>query len=149
MRIEDNRSPHAVNSKKSIDSLHQMIDDGIHFQDVVRQQHSKMTTDKLKKMISDIDAAGERLAKTRTVRELRVYKNLVKSFMEEAVKHGVGLEERQGFNRRGRSKVYKMVTEVNEKLVELTNAVLSKEQKGLDILNQVGEIKGLLVNMWL
>lgn len=149
MRIEDTRSPHTIHSKKNLDSLHQMVDDQIRFQEIINQKNSQMTNDKLKKMLTEIDTAGERLAKSRTVRELMDYKNLVKSFMEEAVKHGVGMEDRQGFNRRGRTKMYKMVTEVNEKLVQLTNAVLDKEQKGLDILSRVGEIKGMLVNMWL
>lgn len=149
MKVNENKPIHAIGAKKNIDALHQMIDDQIQFRDVVDQQQSRITTNKLKEMLSKIDVAGERLAKSRTVRELKDYKNLVKAFMEEAVKHGVGLEERQGFSRRGRPKIYKMVTEVNEKLVELTDALINKEQKGIDILSKIGEIKGMLVNMYL
>lgn len=148
MKIEDSKPTQAVSPKKGLESLNQLADE-IQFRDVIHQKNSQITTDKIRKMLSDIDTAGERLSKSRTIRELRDYKNLVKSFMEEAVKNGVGLEERKGFSRRGRSKIYKMITEVNDKLVELTNAVLDKEKKGIDILNQIGEIKGMLVNMYL
>jgi len=75
-------------------------------------------------------------------------KKLVKKFLEEAVQNGLQLEEQRGFNRRGRTKIYKIVKEVDSKLIDLTNTVLDKEKKGLDILNKVGEIKGLLINIY-
>ena len=58
------------------------------------------------------------------------------------------LEEQRGLGWRGRTKVYKIVKEVDKKLIDLANTVLEKEQNGLDILGLVGEIKGLLVNIY-
>ncbi|MBS7683858.1 YaaR family protein, partial [Vibrio cholerae] len=79
---------------------------------------------------------------------LRRYKKMVKDFMDEAVNNALKLEEQSGFNRRGRTKVYKIVKEVDKKLVELTNTLLDKEKNGLDILQSVGEIQGLLINIY-
>ncbi|BAU26216.1 hypothetical protein DFP93_1247 [Aneurinibacillus soli] len=118
------------------------------FDEVMQKRSRELDVEKLNKLIQQIDTQGERLNRSRTVKDLKEYKSLVKNFMEEAVKNGVALEERNGFSRRGRSKVYKIITEVDKKLNEVTDAVLKKEQKGINILDAVGEIRGLLVNMY-
>jgi uncharacterized protein len=73
---------------------------------------------------------------------------MVKEFMEEAVNSGLQLEEQRGFNRRGRTKVYKIVKEVDSRLTQLANDVINKEKSQLDILSKVGEIQGLLINIY-
>lgn len=118
------------------------------FSEVMSKQKDQQTYDKLTRLMQDIEDQGKVLAETRTVEELRRYKALVKEFMDDAVNHGLSLEERRGFNRRGRTKVYKIVTEVDKKLLELTDAVIKQEEQGLKILDLIGEIKGLLVNIY-
>lgn len=120
----------------------------VSFQEVMGKQRDEKTYERLSKLMEKIDDQGKVLSETRTVDELRKYKQLVKEFMEDAVQFGLSLEERRGFNRRGRTKIYKIVTEVDRKLLDLTDAVLEKQKKGLDILNMVGEIKGMLVNIY-
>ncbi|KHF41791.1 YaaR family protein [Halalkalibacter okhensis] len=120
----------------------------VSFQEVMGKQRDEKAYERLSQLMSKIDDQGKVLSETRTVDELRKYKALVKEFMEDAVQFGLSLEERRGFNRRGRTKIYKIVQEVDRKLLDLTDAVLQKEKKGLDILNMVGEIKGLLVNIY-
>jgi uncharacterized protein YaaR (DUF327 family) len=121
----------------------------VEFDEVMRIQGKQLDVEKFNKLIEKIDLQGERLARSRTIKDLKEYKALVKNFMEEAVKNGVALEERHGFSRRGRSKVYKIITEVDKKLTEVTDAVLKKEQKGINILDTIGEIRGLLINMYM
>ena len=58
--------------------------------------------------MSAIEDQGKVLADSRTVEDLKKYKKLVKEFMDSAVKNGLRLEEQRGFNRRGRTKVYKL-----------------------------------------
>ncbi|MBP3951196.1 YaaR family protein [Bacillus suaedae] len=120
----------------------------VSFQEVIGKQRDEKAYERLSQLMQKIDDQGKVLSETRTVDELRKYKQLVKDFMEDAVQFGLSLEERRGFNRRGRTKIYKIVEEVDRKLLDLTDAVLKKEKKGLDILNMVGEIKGLLVNIY-
>lgn len=122
--------------------------ESISFQEVISKNRQQVLYDKFNKMVQDIEDQGKALSEKRTVDELRKYKKLVKSFLEEAVQNGLQLEEQRGFNRRGRTKIYKIVKEVDKKLIDLTNTVLDKEKKGLDILNMVGEIKGLLINIY-
>lgn len=118
------------------------------FQEVIAKQREERVYARLTELIEKIDEQGKRLSEKRTVDELRKYKELVKEFMEDAVQYGLSLEERRGFNRRGRTKIYKIVKEVDRKLLDLTDAVLQQQKSGLEILRMVGEIKGLLVNIY-
>lgn len=120
----------------------------ISFSAVMSKQQEQMTYERLTQLMNKIEDQGKILAESRTVEELRKYKALVKEFLDEAVSNGLSLEERRGFNRRGRTKIYKIVTEVDKKLLELTDAVLKQEEQGLKILDLVGEIKGLLINLY-
>ena len=122
--------------------------ESISFQEVMAKGRTNVVYEKLTGMVSQIEDQGKVLSEKRTVDHLRKYKKLVKEFMDEAVKNGLQLEEQRGFNRRGRTKIYKIVKEVDSKLIDLTNAVLDKEKTSLDILNKVGEIKGMLINMY-
>jgi len=131
-----------------IQKKEEAITGSISFTEVMGKNRENVLYEKMTKMMQDIEDQGKVLANSRTVDDLKKYKKLVKQFMEEAVNNGLKLEEQRGFNRRGRTKVYKIVKEVDKKLIDLTNAVLDKERKGIDILNMVGEIKGLLINMY-
>ncbi len=122
--------------------------ESISFQEVIGKNRQEMVHEKLTKLVQDLEDQGKVLSDTRTIDDLRKYKKMVKEFMDEAVQNGLQLEERRGFNRRGRTKIYKIVKEVDKKLIDLTNAVLDKEKKSLDILSMVGEIKGLLINIY-
>ncbi|WP_164985187.1 YaaR family protein [Ammoniphilus sp. CFH 90114] len=146
MRIDPQQAMNPLDKKK-VQESNKGNSKMISFRQVLTDQQETSPTDRLTKILSDINAAGERLSKSKTIRDLTEYKKLVKSFIEEAVKNGVGMDEREGLTRRGRSKIYKMITEVDEKLVDMTNDVLKKEKKGIDLLDSIGEIKGMLINM--
>lgn len=118
------------------------------FTEVMASKRTDLVIAKLQKLMEDIEDQGNVLAESQTVDDLRQYKKLVREFLDESVKHGLALEERRGFNRRGRTKIYKIVAEVDKKLLELTDAVLHQQEKGLKILDLVGEIKGLLINVY-
>lgn len=118
------------------------------FTEVMASKRTDLVIEKLKKLMEDIEDQGNVLAESQTVEDLMKYKKLVRDFLDESIKNALALEERRGFNRRGRTKIYKIVTEVDKKLVELTNAVIDKQEKGLRILDLVGEIKGLLINVY-
>lgn len=122
--------------------------ESVSFQEVMAKGRTQTVFEKLANYAKDIEDQGKALAENRTVDELRKYKKMVKEFMEEAVSNGLQLEEQRGFNRRGRTKIYKIVKEVDKQLIDLANDVLNKEKSSLDILNKVGEIQGLLINIY-
>ncbi|OEF97823.1 YaaR family protein [Desulfuribacillus alkaliarsenatis] len=118
------------------------------FTEILTQKRDATQIERFNQRLLDIERQGERLAEHRTVDDLNKFKRLVKDMLDETVKFGLKLEERQGFNRRGRNKIYKIIKEVDKKLLEVTDAALDKQKKNIEILALVGEIKGLLVNIY-
>jgi uncharacterized protein YaaR (DUF327 family) len=125
------------------------VSGSVSFTGVMVKKQKELTYEHLTKMINKIEEQGKQLVKSQTIDSLRKYKALVKQFMNEAVKNGFELHEERGFNRRGTTKVYTLVKEVDVKLVDLTNDILQKEKDSLDLLKQVGAIQGLLINMYM
>jgi uncharacterized protein len=122
--------------------------ESVSFTEVMAKKRNDIVWERVQQQVQQIEEQGKKLAESRTVEDLKKYKRLVKQFLDDAVKNGLQLEEQRGFSRGGRARIYKIVKEVDRKLVELTNEVLQKEQKGLEILRLVGEIQGLIINIY-
>ncbi|KMY51832.1 YaaR family protein [Peribacillus loiseleuriae] len=129
-------------------STEEVAKGSIQFQSVMDKRRTDMNYERLTKKVAELEVQGQKLAENSTVDNLRKYKRMIKDFMEDAVKNGLELQEQRGFNHRGSTKVYKLVKEVDKKVIELTNEVLDKEKNGSNILNLVGEIKGMLINIY-
>jgi hypothetical protein len=119
----------------------------VNFADVMVQQNAERTNEQLQQKLQDIHRQGEQLAKLMTVRELKLYRNMVKKFLEDTVRRGIGLKEVRGFDRRGRVKRYKLLDEIDETLVSMAEELLDSEQGRLELLNKIGEIRGILINL--
>lgn len=119
------------------------------FNQIVQSQAQQMKQKELTRLMENIDAQGERLLRHRSFRDLATFKRLVKSFLKEAVTNGLDLEKSHHFSYTGSSRQLAIIKEVDQKLLELTDEVLSEEQKGVDLLGMIGEIKGLLVNIYI
>lgn len=113
---------------------------------------SKETDDqqkmRLEQLLSRIEEQGRRLGKTPTFAELKAYRDLVKKFMSEAVGGMYDLESNTGWDRKGRQKVYTLVKKVDDAMEELTEYVRHGQEKQLSILEKLGSIRGMLVDMY-
>jgi uncharacterized protein len=120
----------------------------VSFAEVVAKQNEKLALERFQQLAKEIEEQGKVLAESRSVEELRKYKKLVKTLLDDVIKNGLQLSEQHGFNWSGRSRLYKIVKEVDKKLIDLTNAVLQKEKQGIDLLSTIGEIQGLIINIY-
>ncbi|AOH52778.1 hypothetical protein ABE28_000125 [Peribacillus muralis] len=118
------------------------------FQQMVQTQDQKMQIQTLNRLIGDIEGAGQRLVRSRTFRELAKYKALVKRFVKEAVEYGLELKQSTSWNQYGQSRPLKTVETIDARLLELSEQILNKEKSSLEILEMIGEIKGLLINLY-
>ncbi|TKH03215.1 DUF327 family protein [Peribacillus simplex] len=118
------------------------------FQQMIQTQDQKMQIQTLNRLIGDIEGAGQRLVRSRTFRELAKYKALVKRFVKEAVEYGLELKQSTSWNEYGQSRPLKTVETIDARLVELSEEILNKEKSSLEILEMIGEIKGLLINLY-
>ncbi|MBH5320744.1 YaaR family protein [Paenibacillus sp. GSMTC-2017] len=117
------------------------------FADVMVQQDAQRTQEQLNAKLQNIHRQGDRLAKNMTVRELMLYRQMVKQFLEDTIRRGIGLKEVRGFDRRGRIKRYKLLDEIDATLVTMAEDLLDSEQGRIDLLNKIGEIRGILINL--
>ncbi|MFC0190351.1 YaaR family protein [Fictibacillus aquaticus] len=118
------------------------------FGEAVAKQQDKMQSEQLTRLLGDIEDQGRRLLHSQTVKDLQVYKSLVQRFVKEAVDFGLQLKQNKSWNGDGRQRTLKVVKETDEKLMELTAIMLEKENRSVQMLDKIGEIKGLLINLY-
>jgi uncharacterized protein YaaR (DUF327 family) len=116
------------------------------FSDMLSQHDEQPSAEQLRRLIERIDQQALRLAKSMTVRELLQYKLYVRQFLEETARRGIQLKDTRGWDRRGRTKRYKLLEEIDSRLTAMADELLDSEQGRIDLLARVGEIKGLLIN---
>lgn len=96
-----------------------------------------------------IQSQGKKLEKKADIRELKVYKQLISEFLDEAVSHSHSFMKKNFLDRRGRHRVYAIIKKINEELIELTNEVLKSEQDNISILKKLDDIRGLILDLFL
>lgn len=118
------------------------------FAEVMDTSREKLQMDEFQQLLSQIDEAGSRLARSRNLKDLSKFKSLVKQFVKQTVEYGMKNKQSQSFDRFGESRKLNIVETIDKKLADLTDACLRKEQPALDILGKIGEVKGLLINLY-
>ncbi|MFD1862088.1 YaaR family protein [Planococcus chinensis] len=119
------------------------------FAHAMKKTQAKHQLDSLKGLLDRVDLHGQKLAKQRTLENLIAYKNTVKQFVSESLSYGLQLTDKESFHPNGGMKAHQLVEIIDEKLLEIQDEVLSSEKDGLETLELVGEIKGLLINLYM
>ena len=74
---------------------------------------------------------------------------LIRRFLKEAVEGGLEMDQSHAWNQFGESRQLALVRQIVEKLIELADDLLNEEKTTVDLLAIVGEIKGLLINIYM
>ncbi len=117
------------------------------FRDALQTSARAQSEDRLQAMLQKVNDQGELLASRMDVSELKKYRQMVADFLNEAMNSTYASDRDSLFDARGRFKEYSVVRKVNTELEKLTSTVLSDQKDNLDILAQLGVIRGLLVDM--
>ncbi|WP_106495628.1 YaaR family protein [Lentibacillus sp. Marseille-P4043] len=126
----------------------QNVDGKKSFDGIVQSQTQKLKQQEIQQLMKDITMQGDKLARFRSFRDLVKFKRMVKGFLRETVSSGLDLQKSHSFNLDGQSRKLAIIKTVDEKLIELTEEVMGQEKKTVDLLGLIGEIKGLLVNLY-
>ena len=103
---------------------------------------------RLSTLMEEITMQGERLSKKRDIRDMKKYRGLIKEFLNEIVNRSHEFSRENFLDRRGRHRVYGIVRLIDEKLDELAQELVKDEKDNLAILAKIGEIRGLLLDIF-
>lgn len=103
---------------------------------------------RLNTLMEEITMQGDRLAKKRDIRDMKKYRGLIKDFMNEIVNRSHQFSRENFLDRRGRHRVYGIIRMVDQTLDELAQELVKDEKDNLAILAKIGEIRGLLLDIF-
>lgn len=119
------------------------------FGDTLKKTEEQDLTTRINRLMSDIEKQGDSLGKSMDIRDLKNYKKLITEFLDEVVNNSLKFSKQSHFDRRGRHKVYALVRKVNSKVEELSREFLKEEKDNIKILESIGSIKGMLLDMYM
>ena len=104
--------------------------------------------DRLQLMMEEITMQGDKIIKRMDVKDMRRYRTLIKDFMNEIVNRSHKFSRENFLDRRGRHRVHGIIRLADEKLDELAQELVKDEKDTISILAKVGEIRGLLLDIF-
>ena len=102
---------------------------------------------KVDELLNDITAQGNRLAEHMDIRDMKRYRGLIKDFLNEVVYRSHRLSRENFLDRKGRHRVYGIIRLIDQNLDELASELVEDEKDHISILERIGEIKGLLLDI--
>lgn len=151
MKISDiNSRPASIAGLTSKEERRTEVNPGkTSFADTLNKKEEVDLETRLNKLMSEINQQGELLSKNMDIKELKQYKKLVASFLDEVVNSSLKYTKHNQFDRRGRHKVYAIVRKVNAKVEELSREFLKEEKDNIKVLETIGTIKGMLLDIYM
>ena len=102
----------------------------------------------LTQMMEEITRQGDKLAKHRDIKDMKRYRTLIKGFLNEIVNRSHVFSRENFLDRRGRHRVYGIIKLIDQNLDELAQELVKDEQDHLAILSKIGEIQGLILDIF-
>ena len=103
---------------------------------------------RLNTLMEEITMQGDKLAKKRDIRDMKKYRGLIKDFMNEVINRSHQFSRENFLDRRGRHRVYGIIRLVDQTLDDLAQELVKDEKDNLAILAKIGEIRGLLLDIF-
>lgn len=103
---------------------------------------------RLTSLMEEITMQGEKITKKRDIKDMKKYRGLIKDFLNEVVNRSHSFSRENFLDRKGRHRVYGIIRLIDENLDELAQELIKDEQDSIAILNKIGEIRGLLLDIF-
>ena len=104
---------------------------------------------KLNSLMEDITRQGEKISQHMNIKDMKRYRELVKDFLNEVVNRSHKFSRENFLDRRGRHRVYGIIRLIDANLDELATELLKDEKDHLAILAKIGDIQGLLLDLFI
>ena len=112
-----------------------------HIEDATLKEH-------IQALMGEISEQGKKIAKKKDVRDMKKYRGLIKEFMNEIINRSHAFERENFLDRRGRHRVYGIIRLIDQNLDELAKELVKEEQDNIAILAKIGEIEGLILDIF-
>lgn len=103
---------------------------------------------KLTSLMEEITMQGERISKKKDIKDMRKYRSLIKDFMNEIVSRSHSFSRENFLDRKGRHRVYGIIRLVDETLDELAQELMKEQKDNITILQKIGDIRGLILDIF-
>ena len=104
--------------------------------------------ERLNLMMEEIVQQGKQISKKNDIRDMQRYRFLIKDFLNEVVTRSHTFTRENFLDRRGRHRVYGIIRLIDENLDELAQELVKDEKDNINILAKIGQIQGLLLDIF-
>ncbi len=120
----------------------------ISFRDTLNKSRLTNVEERMAGILQEIEEQGQRLTDTLNLKDLLIFRERVREFIDEAVHGMLKYSKESVLDRRGRHKIYALVKKVNRELEELTAQMMEEQKDRIKILEKVDSIRGLLIDLY-
>ena len=108
----------------------------------------KINEEKLENLLKQIGNYGEKLKKSKLLKDLNAYKNLVKEYISIVISLSEKTEKKAVWNKLKKEKVAKVhIKIINQELLDLTKLFFAEQQNTFTIASKIDKIEGLLIDL--
>ena len=136
-----------TNPNPEINRNVQSGDDSFKFM-LVSNIQEKELQEKIGGLMSQINEQGKKISKKKDIKDMRRYRELIKTLLNEVVYRSHQFTRENFLDRRGRHRVYGIIRLVDKNLDELAEELMKDEKDNISILSKIGEIEGLLLDIF-
>ncbi len=144
-KSENSKKTKKSKRKKSSSVNSNSIEDG--FFDILSNTEYKITEREIKKLMDEILNFGNRFVKSPTQNNLKNYKHSIKEFLKKIEKKLYKVKEDIDMENDS-PRLHVIAEVVDNKIKEITDAVMNKEKNTLFYASRVEEINGLLLDLY-
>ena len=102
---------------------------------------------KIDTLMTDITKQGELIVRHMDIRDMKKYRGLIRDFLNEVVYRSHKFSRENFLDRKGRHRVYGIIRLIDSNLDELAQELVKDEKNHIAILERIGEIRGLLLDI--
>ncbi|MGM0640563.1 MAG: YaaR family protein [Thermotogota bacterium] len=144
-KSENSKKTKKSKRKKTSSTNSKSIEDG--FFDILSNTEYKISEKEIKKLMDEILNFGNRFVKSPTQNNLKNYKHSIKEFLKKIEKKLYKVKEDIDMENDS-PRLHVIAEVVDNKIKEITDAVMIKEKNTLFYASRVEEINGLLLDLY-
>ena len=103
--------------------------------------------ERINEMVMNIQQQGNKIATHMDIRDIKVYRQLISEFINEVTVNSHKFSRENTIDKRGRHRVYGIIRNINSNLDDIARELMKSEKNSVAILNKIGEINGLVLDI--